>query len=174
MKRTSMSIPSERDHNSKLSMQPRGLRFTSWKMLPARAKRTLAFAACAAIGLAAVGLIVRPILADGPGLTLVPTNSNQFQLILTNTVPGETYVIYRRQLLDNPIDPWRFHLLGSPSQTVFTVDMGIETFAFFQAISGTNWDGDAAPNWEDANPLDPLIGKLSVTIDSPANGSNIQ
>ena len=131
-------------------------------------------AACAALSVA-VGLLIRPLLAQQTnGLTIVQTSSNQLQLTLTNTVSGETYVIYRRQLLDDPNDPWRFHLLGSPNQTVFMVEKGIEDFAFFQSVSGTNWDGDVAPNWEDANPVDPNIGRLSITIDSPVHGGTVQ
>src|SRR2546427_8221036 len=136
------------------------------KTMKPNSKRMVVCLAAVAAGIIAVGLIVRPLLAQQTnGVTIVQTSSNQIQLTLTNTTVGETYVIYRRQMLGDPNDPWRFHLLGAPSQTVFTVTMGIEDFMFFQSISGTNWDGDAAPNWTDANPVDPNIGVLSVTID---------
>ena len=124
---------------------------------------------------AAFGLVelARVESRAAPGLSIAQTGSNTFQLSLSNAVVGETYVVYRRQGLE-PAYPWQFHLLGSPSQTVFTVEKGIEEISFFQTISGTNWDGDAAPNWEDANPLNPSVGRLTVTIDSPLNGSTVQ
>ena len=90
--------------------------------------------------LAGLFLIVRPLLAQQAGLTLTQTSSNQFQLTLTNATVGETYVIYRRVVLGDANYPWQFYLLGSPSQVVFTVDMGIDQVSYFQSISGTNWD----------------------------------
>ena len=120
-------------------------------------------------------VVVKPLLAQAaPGLTIVVTNSTQLHLALTNTLAGETYVIYRRSVLADPFFPWVPVQVGTPGQTAFTVGMGIETMSFFQSVSGTNWDNDTAVNWEDANPLDPNIGRLSISIDSPANGSNIQ
>lgn len=120
----------------------------------------------------AAGILVRSSVAQAPSLILTPTTSNQFQLFLSNAAPGETYVIYRRPILGHPNYPWRFYLLGATN--MFTVDMGTEPMSFFQAVSGTNWDGDASVNWEDGDALNPNIGRLSVTIDSPTNGSIVQ
>jgi len=35
-------------------------------------------------------------------------------------------------------------------------------------------DGDGVPDWMDANPYDPTVGALTITIDSPSNGTVFQ
>jgi hypothetical protein len=40
--------------------------------------------------------------------------------------------------------------------------------------SANDSDGDGVPNWEDADPNNPNVGILTITIDSPANGEVLQ
>ena len=60
---------------------------------------------------------------------------------------------------------------GTPGQTNFTVSEGMMLSGFFEAAIGTDWDGDGIPNYMDGNPIDPNVGALTITIDSPANGT---
>jgi hypothetical protein len=41
-------------------------------------------------------------------------------------------------------------------------------------LNGNDFDLDGFPNYEDARPFDPSIWILTVTIESPANGANVQ
>src|SRR5436190_6820206 len=52
-------------------------------------------------------------------------STNQIQLTVTNGVPGQSYEIQRRPLLD-PLYPWETYLVGTNSQTNFVADMGID------------------------------------------------
>jgi hypothetical protein len=54
------------------------------------------------------------------------------------------------------------------------LDLGDTYTGFFRAVNGNDFDLDGVPNSQDARPFDPSIGILTVTIESPANGSNVQ
>jgi hypothetical protein len=43
----------------------------------------------------------------------------------------------------------------------------------YQSFTNQDWDNDGVLNWQDANTLDPNIGVLKITIESPPNGSII-
>ena len=57
-------------------------------------------------------------------------------------------------------------------QTSFWVDGGEYAMGFFQAAIGTNYSG--MWDFQLANPNDPSLGALSITIDSPTNGAVLQ
>src|SRR5438477_2662399 len=126
------------------------------------------------------GLVIAIILlasARGRGqtaaaLTASLISTSQIQLVVTNGVPGQTYEIQRRILLDSNY-PWFSYLVGTNSQTNFVADMGIDQIGFFKALSCTDCDGDGVPNWADPQPANASVSNLVVTIDIPANGSTV-
>jgi len=121
-------------------------------------------------------VLIRSAGAD-PGLSVSLISSNQVRITVTNALAGETYVLYRRddlnELQGTNDTRWKPVQIGAPGQTVFTNDFGIFLMGFLRTVSGTNWDADAAVNWIDADPLNSSIGALTVTIESPANGATI-
>src|SRR6266481_7091860 len=108
-----------------------------------------------------------------PVLTILPTNGTQFQLTITNAVASTNYEIYRTPLLNDTNFPWTLHIVGYVGQSNFVVDSEVYDTGFFRAGIGSDWDLDGVPNDRDANPADPTIGILTITIDSPTNGSTI-
>lgn len=67
---------------------------------------------------------------------------------------------------------WSIVATGHIGQTTFTVPMqGWQ--GFYRGAVGGDWDGDTIPNWMDANPTNANIGTLSITIDSPSNGTTL-
>lgn len=122
-------------------------------------------------------LVVRPLLAQvpQPGLTVALSSTNQLQIVITNGSSTVNYEIYRTPVLgDEENYPFVLHLIGNPAQTSFVANFGIETRGWFRAAVGSDWDGDGIQNYLDAQPSSTNAGILSITIDSPANGANIQ
>jgi hypothetical protein len=118
------------------------------------------------------------VLATGqsvpqPVLTIVATNGTQFQLTITNAVASTNYEIYRTPLLSDTNFPWTLHIIGNVGQSNFVVDAEVFDTGYFRAGIGSDWDLDGVFNDRDANPFDATIGILSITIDSPTNGSTI-
>ncbi len=86
---------------------------------------------------------------------------------------GETNKAYN--LLFSPVLPasyWSTAIIGTMGQTNFTVPLS-NYAAFFRAEEGDDWDGDGIKNWEDADPSDPDVGILQVTIEAPEDDSVI-
>src|SRR5258708_8093879 len=139
-----------------------------------RTIRNLQFVLCGAIGLVIAGIVASALAqsAPQPVLLLQRTNTTQFWLTITNAVASTNYEIYKSPTLDGP---WinQDMMVGVVGQSNFLVGMGIETIGFFRAGIGSDWDNDGVPNWGDANPTDPTIGWLSITIDSPTNWASI-
>jgi hypothetical protein len=108
--------------------------------------------------------------APDPVLSFAPTGTNQFLLTITNGVTYTNYQILWRPVFNDPLYPWAFSAVGTNGQTNFLVTPGSEPQAFFRAILGSDQDLDGVPDWLDANPNDPTIGILTITIDSPTNG----
>lgn len=54
------------------------------------------------------------------------------------------------------------------------VDVGFHYPALDSNGDSVDPDSDGVPNWQDARPSDPTIGILSITIETPANGSTVQ
>jgi len=130
---------------------------------------------CTAVGALITGLAMKPSIAQvAPGLTISQLTTNQLQIVITNGSSLVNYEIYRTPLLDDPFYPWTLHLIGMQGQTNFTIDMGIETFGFFEAGVGSDWDQDGIPNYLDAQPSSTNAGILTITIESPLNGANVQ
>src|SRR2546426_6987325 len=117
------------------------------------------------VGAAAIASVLT-LLAQPPQpvLTIVRTNGTQVLISITNAVASTNYEIYRTPLLNDTNFPWELHLVGSAGQSNFTADMGVDFIGFFKAAIGSDFDGDGVPNAWDANPNDPTIGILSITI----------
>jgi hypothetical protein len=116
------------------------------------------------------------VFADPPPpvLTIANLGTNQYSITITNGVSTANYELYWTPVLASPIYPFTLAVIGTLGQTNFMVSMGTYQTGFFEVISGTDWDGDGVPNWQDANPSDPSIGILTVVIDSPTNGMVLQ
>jgi hypothetical protein len=101
-----------------------------------------------------------------PVLAITPLGTNTYSIAIANGVPATTYGIYWTPVLGNADYPWGV-LVGTNGQTNFMLNMGQYDSGFFMGAVNTN----GIPPWELANPDDPGLGILSVTIDSPANGA---
>jgi len=136
-------------------------------------KRNLILA-CVLAGLTVVTTAV--VLAQSvpdPVLKITLVSTNQLQIQITNAVSAANYEIYRTPVLGDPAYPWTLHLIGSVGQSNFTANMGIDIIGFFQAGVGSDWDSDGVPNWLDAQPSNPGVGALTITIVSPTHGSTV-
>lgn len=123
--------------------------------------------------LAAVGFTVYTTLADVPQpvLTIAPLGSNQYSISITNGDTNANYELYWTPVLASQTYPFNLLVVGDQGQTNFNVDAGAWISLWFRASVGTDWDSDGIPNYMDGNPSDSSVGALSVTIDSPVNGS---
>ncbi len=113
-----------------------------------------------------------------PGLSITLTGTNQVKLTLTNSTPGGAYEIYWEEFLGSNSSltngAWMDVYNGAVGETNFVLNVGDLWSGFFRAVNTNDFDGDGIPNYQDARPFDHSIGLLRVTIESPANGSNVQ
>lgn len=108
-----------------------------------------------------------------PVLKVTQVSTNQINVLITNGVSTANYELYWTPVLSDPNFPFTLLVTGTLGQTNFGVLMGTTEAAFIQAAIGTDWDGDGVPNYKDARPSDATVGALTVTIESPTNGSTI-
>jgi hypothetical protein len=112
-----------------------------------------------------------------PALSISSTGTNEVTLIVTNGVATNLYEIWWTEFLSGNLSltngAWIDVYSGTTGQTNFVLDLGDTEAGFFRGVNGNDFDNDGIPNWEDARPFDPSIGILKVTIESPANGSNV-
>ncbi|HTV42883.1 MAG TPA: hypothetical protein VMF08_20120 [Candidatus Sulfotelmatobacter sp.] len=104
-----------------------------------------------------------------PVLTIKPLGTNVYAIAVANGVPATTYGIYWTPVLNDADYPWTV-FVGTNGQTNFTLNMYEYSSGFFMGAVSTN----GIPPWELADPSDPSLGILSVTIDSPTNGAALQ
>jgi hypothetical protein len=105
-----------------------------------------------------------------PILTINPLGTNTFNVTVLNSVSGTAYALEWTPVLYSADYPWMVAAIGTNGQTNFLIDgEGYDT-GFFMALVSTN----AIPPWELADPNNPSLGILTVTIDSPTNGAVIQ
>jgi hypothetical protein len=131
---------------------------------------------CLSVLCGCIAFVVERAAAQAPpGLTIALSSTNQVQIVITNGSSSVNYEIYRTAVLDDDANyPFILHLIGNQGQTSFVANFGIDTRGFFRAAVGSDWDGDGIPNFQDAQPSSTNAGVLTITIDSPANGANIQ
>jgi hypothetical protein len=105
-----------------------------------------------------------------PVLVITSTSSNQMVISITNAVSAN-YEVWTTPVLGNTTDyPWTLAAVGTNGQSSFTVPTGPYPAGFFMALLDTN----AIPLWEAADPNNPSLGILTITIDSPTNGMVLQ
>lgn len=123
-------------------------------------------------GICAIGLIIIAAITafaqTAPVLTITPMGTNQFSVGFTNNIGTASYDVLGTPALANPDYPWTWAAIGTPGQTNFLINSPYSA-GFYRAILDTN----AIPLWEAANPDDPALGALSITIVTPANGSTL-
>ena len=109
--------------------------------------------------------------STAPVLTVAPTGTNQLLITVTNPVDSVSYELWTTPVLGNTTDyPWTIAAVGQTNQVTFTVPIGPYPAGFYRAFLDTN----AIPLWEAADPNNPSLGILAITIDSPTNNSVIQ
>lgn len=127
------------------------------------------------VALAAVSSVVvwRVAAQSAPVLKVAQTSTNQIQITITNGVATNIYEVLWTPILADPNYPWTSLAAGSQGQTNFLVTFGATEAAFFRVQIGTDADGDGIPDWQDSRPNDASKGILTISIESPANGSTI-
>lgn len=109
-----------------------------------------------------------------PGLTIAVSGTNLL-IMITNGSSTVNYELYRTPVLgDDEHYPFTDPLVGTLGQTSFVAQFGIETRGYFRATVGSDFDSDGIPNTIDGQPNNAAVGALTITIDSPTNGANIQ
>lgn len=108
--------------------------------------------------------------AQQPVLKITNLGANNFAITITNGLPSTNYTLFWTPALENPAYPWEVITVSDIGQTNFWLDMGEWQAAWFRVLVGSDQDGDGSPEWQDAQPLNPAVGILSITIDSPTNG----
>jgi hypothetical protein len=128
------------------------------------------------VAFATVALVVEKATAQVPipGLTVGLSGTNLL-LVITNGSSLANYEIERTPVLGDEVGfPWTYYTNGTLGQTSFVAYFGIETRGYFRAAVGTDFDSDGIPNTVDGQPNNGAVGALTITIDYPANGSNVQ
>lgn len=103
-----------------------------------------------------------------PMLTITPMGTNGYSISFTNNIGTASFDVQGTPVLASPDYPWTWAAIGTPGQTNFLVNSPYPD-GFYRVILDTN----AIPLWEAADPNNPALGALSITIDSPANGSTL-
>lgn len=128
-----------------------------------------------AVWLGSVGAVVTGIAllanAQQPVLKISDLGGSQFFIEITNAV-HTNYTLYWTPALANPNYPWIVLTNTEVGGSNFLVDAGGWDTGWFRVLTGTDFDGDGIPEWMDAQPQNPSVGILSVTIDSPVNGTD--
>jgi hypothetical protein len=106
-----------------------------------------------------------------PVLKIAPLGNNQFLITITNGV-GTNYLLYWKPYLDESYT-WQAVATNLPGENQFEMDAATSPAGFFRVLVGWDADGDGAPDWQDAQPGNADVGILSLTIDSPLNGSTL-
>jgi hypothetical protein len=120
-----------------------------------------------------ITLIAKSQTVPPPVLSVTPTNGTQLSITVTNGVPYANYILYNQHALNDPMG-WTFVTNPVPGVTNFVVDEGPYFEGFYLVTGSTNWNNNGIPNWDYADPTNPGLGVLTVSIVSPAQGAVIQ
>jgi hypothetical protein len=115
--------------------------------------------------------------AQDPQLAISQTGATELQITVTNAPTGAQYELQRIADLNDTLDPnfyWPTEVVGDVGQTNFVIEMGIFSSSYLRVLGCVDCDGDGTPNHQDGQPGSTNVGILSITIDSPLNGANIQ
>ena len=136
----------------------------------------LRFATIAGGIIASIGVWICATLANAqqPVLKISNLGTNHFSVLITNGISTTNYTLFWTPALQDQNYPWEVLGVGNVGETNFTIDGNGWDTGFFKVLLGTDFDGDGVPEWMDAQPANPAVGILSVTIDSPTNGMVFQ
>ncbi|MGD0614917.1 MAG: hypothetical protein ABSA69_05675 [Verrucomicrobiota bacterium] len=124
---------------------------------------------------ATLGIVASNTIAQSapqPVLAIKPIGSNVFLISITNAVSTNAYELHWTPALGDQNYPWTLIDPGSIGQTNFSVDAGDWQQGFFRTSIQQFYNG--VPDYELADPNNPSLGPLTVTIDSPINGAVLQ
>jgi hypothetical protein len=125
-------------------------------------------------GVAIIGIVLNAAAqtVPPPVISIALTNTNQLAITVTNGVSYGNYSLYNQHVLGSPT--WTLVTNADPGVTNFLVGMGPYYEGFYYVMGSTNWNNNGIPNWDYADPLNPGLGVLTVTIVSPSQGQIIQ
>lgn len=126
------------------------------------------------LGIAFTGILAIVALADPPVLKITSLGTNQFDISITNAVSTTNYTLFWTPAIENQLYPWTVVAVGGIGQSNFIMDVFDGNEGFFKVLVGSDEDGDGVPSWLDAQPFNPSVGVLTITIDSPVNGTLLQ
>jgi hypothetical protein len=115
-----------------------------------------------------------PFFFETNGLWLLPhlLSATNLSLTLFGANTNKAYDIYTTSWLTNGGTPWSsIAATGCPGQVVFTVPIQ-EPVRWFRAFD-TDWDNDGCRNFMDAQPYNPAVSNLTVTIEWPTNHATL-
>lgn len=140
-------------------------------------RRLLGWASGAAafgIAFALVALSDSSLGQSAPGVGISLTGTNEVTLSITTGITNLSYEVYFQQAVADT--NWTLIASGADA-TNLTAATDQTAAGFFKilflAADANDVDGDGVVNWQDAQPFNPAIGILSVTIDSPLNGADL-
>lgn len=122
--------------------------------------------------IAIISIITMLAQAQQPVLKISNLGSNQFSVLITNAINTTNYTLFWTPALQDQYYPWQVLTSSAVGESNFIVDGGQWNSLFFKVLLGTDADGDGVSEWQDAQPGNPAVGILSVTIDSPTSGFN--
>lgn len=138
-------------------------------------KHWLGLAGLVGVAGALIGMVMTAMgqSVPQPGITIALTNTSQLVITVTNGV------VYGYYSLDNQ------HVLGSGTWTListndvlgdtnFTVNTAPYFEGYYLVAANTNWNDNGIPNWDVADPNNPGLGKLTISIVSPSQGQILQ
>jgi hypothetical protein len=137
-------------------------------------KHWLALSGLLGVGGALIGIVATAIAqtVPPPVLSIAVTNGTQLSITVTNGVSYGNYILYNQHVLGG--SEWTFVTNPVPGVSNFVVNMGPFFEGFYLVTGSTNWNNGGIPNWDYADPANPGLGVLSVTIVSPSQGQIIQ
>jgi hypothetical protein len=123
-----------------------------------------------------VCIAIATAMADAPqpGIAISALGTNTFQITITNGWASTNYELYLTPVVGDSAYPWKLINRGSLGQTNWTVDGAQNLTGFYSIWLGSDADGDGIENYRDSDPLNPNLGQLTITIDSPTDHSTFQ
>jgi hypothetical protein len=120
-----------------------------------------------------ITLIAQAQSIPQPGITIAITNGSQLSIIVTNGVAYGYYSLYNQHVLGS--GTWT---LISTNDVLDDTNFVVNPFPYYEGYylvaASTNWNNSGVPNWDLADPNNPGLGKLTVSIVSPSQGQILQ
>ena len=115
-----------------------------------------------------IGILLKTMAQSVPPpvIKMVLTNTNQLSITVTNGVTNGTYSLYNQHVLGSP--DWNFVTNGAAGVTNFIVNTEPYLEGYYYVTGTTNF------NLDYADPNNPGLGVLTLTIVNPSQGQIIQ